>query len=131
MNYLESLLSQRFKKKLRNLLNYKHNQEKMPVIDLKFDYASNPKKTGRGTIPDAHRQTDFFLSYGLLADAYFRQCVNRYQGNRKPKKFSCLDHFLCMAFAQLTYRESLLDLRGKIPTFIHISDEKIQDIKVL
>jgi hypothetical protein len=40
----------------------------------------------------------------------FRQCVNRYQGNRKIKNFSCLDQFLCMAFAQLTYRESLRDI---------------------
>ena len=40
----------------------------------------------------------------------FRQCVRRYQGNRKIKKFSCLDQFLCMAFAQLTYRESLRDI---------------------
>ncbi len=40
----------------------------------------------------------------------FRQCVNRYQGNRKIKKFSCLDQLLCMAFAQLTYRESLRDI---------------------
>ncbi|MGM0682570.1 MAG: DUF4372 domain-containing protein, partial [Thermodesulfobacteriota bacterium] len=40
----------------------------------------------------------------------FRQCVNRYQGNRKVKNFTCLDQFLCMAFAQLTYRESLRDI---------------------
>ena len=40
----------------------------------------------------------------------FRKCVDRYQGNRKIKKFSCLDQFLCMAFAQLTYRESLRDI---------------------
>ena len=40
----------------------------------------------------------------------FRQCVDRYQGNRKIKKFSCLDQYLCMAFAQLTYRESLRDI---------------------
>lgn len=40
----------------------------------------------------------------------FRQCVNRYQGNRKIKNFTCLDQFLCMAFAQLTYRESLRDI---------------------
>jgi len=37
----------------------------------------------------------------------FRRCVARYPGNRKIKSFSCLDQFLCMAFAQLTYRESL------------------------
>ena len=40
----------------------------------------------------------------------FRKCVNRYQGNYRVKNFSCLDQFLCMAFAQLTYRESLRDI---------------------
>jgi len=40
----------------------------------------------------------------------FRKCVNRYQGNYYFKTFSCLDQFLCMAFAQLTYRESLRDI---------------------
>ncbi len=37
----------------------------------------------------------------------FRRCVQRYDGNHKIKSFSCLDQFLCTAFAQLTYRESL------------------------
>jgi hypothetical protein len=40
----------------------------------------------------------------------FRRCVNRYQGNRKVSSFSCWDQFLSMAFAQLTYRESLRDI---------------------
>ncbi len=40
----------------------------------------------------------------------FRQCVNRYRGNHKVQKFTCLDQFLCMSFAQLTYRESLRDI---------------------
>lgn len=40
----------------------------------------------------------------------FRKCVKRYQGNYKIKNFSCLDQFLSMAFAQLTYRESLRDI---------------------
>ena len=40
----------------------------------------------------------------------FRRCVTRYQGNRKVQSFTCLDQFLCMAFAQLTYRESLRDI---------------------
>jgi len=40
----------------------------------------------------------------------FRRCVNRYQGNYKVSNFSCWDQFLCMAFAQLTYRESLRDI---------------------
>ncbi len=40
----------------------------------------------------------------------FRRCVERYGGNYKVSKFSCWDQFLCMAFAQLTYRESLRDI---------------------
>ncbi len=42
----------------------------------------------------------------------FRRCVARYQGNRYAKSFSCLDQYLCMAFAQLTYRESLRDIEA-------------------
>ena len=37
----------------------------------------------------------------------FHRCVKHYSGNHKIKSFSCFDQFLCMAFAQLTYRESL------------------------
>ena len=40
----------------------------------------------------------------------FRRCVQRYRGHHKVKAFSCLDQFLCLAFAQLTYRESLRDI---------------------
>ncbi|MEW5818128.1 MAG: IS4 family transposase, partial [Spirochaetota bacterium] len=39
----------------------------------------------------------------------FRRCVAKYQGDFKVRKFSCLDQYLCMAFAQITYRESLRD----------------------
>ena len=42
----------------------------------------------------------------------FRRCVTRYQGERKVQSFSCLDQFLSMAFAQLTYRESLRDIEA-------------------
>ena len=35
----------------------------------------------------------------------FRRCVQRYRGHYKVQRFSCLDQFLCMAFAQLTGRE--------------------------
>jgi hypothetical protein len=42
----------------------------------------------------------------------FRRCVARYGGGHKVKSFSCLDHYLCMAFAQLTYRESLRDIEA-------------------
>lgn len=40
----------------------------------------------------------------------FRQCVQRYKGNHQVKRFTCLDQYLCMVFAQLTYRESLRDI---------------------
>jgi hypothetical protein len=42
----------------------------------------------------------------------FRRCVARYAGEHKVKSFSCLDQYLCMAFAQLTYRESLRDIEA-------------------
>jgi hypothetical protein len=42
----------------------------------------------------------------------FRRCVARYRGEHKVKTFSCLDQYLCMAFAQLTYRESLRDIEA-------------------
>ena len=42
----------------------------------------------------------------------FRRCVTRYRGERKVQSFSCLDQFLCMAFAQLTFRESLRDIEA-------------------
>ena len=40
----------------------------------------------------------------------FRKCVQRYHGNYKVRNFSCWNQFLCLAFAQLTYRESLRDI---------------------
>jgi len=42
----------------------------------------------------------------------FRRCVARYNGEHKVKHFTCLDQFLCLAFAQLTYRESLRDIEA-------------------
>ena len=42
----------------------------------------------------------------------FQECVQRYRGDYKLKSFSCWDQFLCMAFAQLTYRESLRDIEA-------------------
>ena len=40
----------------------------------------------------------------------FQKCVSRYRGDHKVQNFSCRDQFLSMAFAQLTYRESLRDI---------------------
>jgi len=42
--------------------------------------------------------------------AEFRRCVERYRGEYKVQRFSCLDQFLALAFAQITYRESLRDI---------------------
>jgi hypothetical protein len=42
----------------------------------------------------------------------FRRCVARYGGDHKIKSFSCLDQFRCLAFAQLTWRESLRDIEA-------------------
>ena len=42
----------------------------------------------------------------------FRRCVQRYQGERYVKRFRCLDQYLSMAFAQLTFRESLRDIEA-------------------
>jgi len=58
---------------------------------------------------------DFLPSYE------FRRCVDRYEGNYKVKSFSCWDQFLCLAFAQLTYRESLRD----IETCLRAAGEKL------
>jgi hypothetical protein len=46
----------------------------------------------------------------FLSHDEFRRCVERYDGNRNVRSFSCWDQFLAMAFAQLTYRESLRDI---------------------
>jgi hypothetical protein len=54
----------------------------------------------------------------------FRRCVAKYNGEHKVKSFSCLDQYLCMAFAQLTFRESLRDieacLRAQIAKLYHL-----------
>jgi hypothetical protein len=46
----------------------------------------------------------------FLPKREFNDCVQRYHGNRRVRGFSCRDQFLAMAFAQLTYRESLRDI---------------------
>ena len=57
-------------------------------------------------------KTTFSQLMEFLPSYEFRQCVKRYQGHYKIKSFSCWDQFLCMAFAQLTYRESLRDIQA-------------------
>jgi len=57
-------------------------------------------------------QSIFSQLVDFLPAYEFRQCVARYKGDYKLKSFSCWDQFLCMAFAQLTYRESLRDIEA-------------------
>jgi len=55
-------------------------------------------------------RTIFAQLMDLLPLAEFRRCVERYGGDYKVQSFSCLDQFLCLAFAQLAGRESLRDI---------------------
>lgn len=57
-------------------------------------------------------KTIFSQLMDFLPTQDFRRCVDRYNGNHKIQRFSCWDQFLCMAFAQLTYRESLRDIEA-------------------
>jgi transposase len=69
-------------------------------------------------------RTIFSQLLDLLPLSEFRRCVDRYNGDYKVQSFSCLDQFLCLAFAQLTYRESLRDietcLRAHQPKLYHL-----------
>lgn len=55
-------------------------------------------------------QTIFSQVMDFVPTHEFKRCVERYHGSYKVQNFSCWDHFLCMAFAQFTYRESLRDI---------------------
>ncbi len=57
-------------------------------------------------------KTIFSQIMEFLPSYEFRLCVKRYWGQYKIKSFSCWDQFLCMSFAQLTYRESLRDIQA-------------------
>ena len=55
----------------------------------------------------------------------FRRCVATHRGDHKVQEFTCMDQFLTMAFAQLTYRESLRDievnLRAQVKRLYHMA----------
>lgn len=57
-------------------------------------------------------RTVFAQLMELLPLREFHRCVERYDGDYRVQHFTCLDHFLCLAFAQLTYRESLRDIEA-------------------
>src|SRR5438445_718620 len=57
-------------------------------------------------------RTVFSQLVEFLPTYQFQICVERYQGNRYVKDFFCWDQFLCLAFAQLSYRESFRDIEA-------------------
>src|SRR5438093_3163781 len=61
-------------------------------------------------------QTVFAQIMQFLSHNEFRRCVQRFDGDRNTKRFTCWDQFLAMAFAQLTYRESLRDIEVCLAT---------------
>jgi len=65
------------------------------------------------------RKTIFAQLMDFLPIYEFNRCVQRYHGHYKMKSFSCWDQFLCMAFAQLTYRESLRDIEACLRSAQH------------
>ncbi len=69
-------------------------------------------------------KTVFAQLMEFLPTYEFHRCIERYRGDYKVKTFSCWDQYLCMAFAQLTYRESLRDieacLRAAEPKLYHM-----------
>jgi hypothetical protein len=69
-------------------------------------------------------QTVFSQIMHFLPHKQFQKCVDRYEGNHRVRSFTCSDQYLCMAFAQLTYRESLRDieccLRAFAPKLYHM-----------
>jgi len=64
-------------------------------------------------------QTIFSQLMDFLPTYEFNRCVSRYGGNYRVREFSCRDQFLCMAFAQLTYRESLRDIETCLRSMGH------------
>jgi len=65
------------------------------------------------------RKTIFAQLMDFLPIYEFNRCVQRYHGHYKMKSFSCWDQFLCIAFAQLTYRESLRDIEACLRSAEH------------
>ena len=62
-------------------------------------------------------RTVFSQLISFLPDREFRRCVARYHGDLRLRGFTCWDQYLAMAFAQLTYRESLRDIEACLGSF--------------
>jgi hypothetical protein len=72
-------------------------------------------------------KSTFSQLISFLPDREFRRCVAQYGGDRYIKKLSCWEQYLAMAFAQLTYRESLRDIEACLgavgPKLYHICSD--------
>ena len=62
--------------------------------------------------PNARRPLRICPTDAAFAVDDIRRCVAHYGGEHRIKRFSCLDQYLCLAFAQLTWRESLRDIEA-------------------
>ena len=84
----------------------------------------DPALTSVAGIADESGPTCFAQLTQHLPLTTFRRCIAKYDGEHKVKSFSCLDQYLCMAFAQLTFRESLRNieacLRAQIAKLYHM-----------
>jgi hypothetical protein len=80
--------------------------------DLNSGETQNPVSArGRQWFVNQGR-TVFSQLLNFLPDREFRRCVARYDGDVRPRGFSCWDQYLSMAFAQLTYRDGLRDIEA-------------------
>src|SRR5438046_5792554 len=57
-------------------------------------------------------RTVFAQIMELISHNEFNRCLERYDGNQRVRRLTCWDQYLAMAFAQLTYRESLRDIEA-------------------
>ena len=79
-------------------------------MNLRWRFGDSFSFSKEEGVTDAPRTIHIFPTHGLRSKYEFDKCVRRYGGNRRVRTFSCYDQFLCMAFGQLTYRDSLRDV---------------------
>src|SRR3546814_15969029 len=91
--------------------------DSLPILfDRSFpdtDANASPPEAGPSPLREAVMSQGRFVFTHLVQPLplhTFRRLVAKYDGQRYVKRFSCLDKFLCMAFAHLTARESLRDI---------------------
>ena len=85
----------------------------LPGLDLNSDRSfCHPAGNLSAGGSDAHRETGLCSVDEHLPLMTFRRSVARYRSHHKVQRFSCLDQCLSMAFAQLTYRQSLRDIEA-------------------